>query len=41
MLDSFVLVLVGEMVEGSEGQAEAVRLQSDRVAEGLIHLGDG
>ena len=35
------LVLVGEMVEGFEGQAEAVRLHADRAVEGLVYLGDG
>jgi hypothetical protein len=32
------LVLVGEMVEGFEGQAEAVRLHADCAVEGLVYL---
>ena len=38
---TFALMLVGQVVEGFEGQAEAVRLHSDGAAEGLVDLADG
>jgi hypothetical protein len=36
-----VVAVVGEAIEGFEGEAEAVGLDADCAAEGLVHLGDG
>ena len=36
-----LLFLVREVVEGFQGQAEAVGLDADCAAEGLVYLGDG
>jgi hypothetical protein len=41
LLLSDLLVCVREAVEGFQGQAEAVGLDADCAAEGLVYFGDG